>query len=79
MRLLNAQIWRDKHVLKLEDLYGDAIRPYAILSHVWGKHEVSFQDLVAGEYIEKEGFTKIRHTLDQALEDGLDYAWVDTC
>lgn len=27
----------------------------------------------------KKGYIKIRNTCDQALKDGLDYAWVDTC
>lgn len=53
---------------------------YAILSHTWGKDEVSFQDIrdsaKAGTL---GGYRKIRFTCQQALQDGLDYAWVDTC
>ncbi|KAF2168396.1 hypothetical protein M409DRAFT_36388, partial [Zasmidium cellare ATCC 36951] len=53
---------------------------YAILSHTWGNEEVSFQqiqDLEAARRL--RGFEKIRLTCTQALEDGLSYAWVDTC
>ena len=57
-----------------------AEHPYAILSHTWGKEEVSFQDMHNLELArQKAGFWKIDMTCTQALEDGLGYAWVDTC
>lgn len=69
--------------LELEEVIGkDAWidRPYAILSHTWEKDEVSFQDMKNLELArQKQGFRKIRKTCRQAREDGLKWAWVDTC
>ena len=74
MWLLNARTH------KLEHFIGDAIPPYAILSHTWGEEEVSFQDLDGGQNVQtKQGYAKIRYTCDQAILNGLDYAWVDAC
>lgn len=73
MHLLNARTRR------LEYFIGSSIPPYAILSHTWGKDEVSMQDLANPAVYEKEGYTKIAYTCNQAVRDNLDYAWVDTC
>ncbi|KAH7321300.1 HET domain protein [Stachybotrys elegans] len=77
MRLINTTS------LKLESFMGSGenIPPYAILSHTWGDDEVSFQDCAALTFaIQKRyGFTKIRKTCELAYQDGLQYAWVDTC
>lgn len=73
MHLLNARTRR------LEYFIGSNIPKYAILSHTWGKDEVSMQDLASPDVHLREGYTKIAYTCDQALADGLDYAWVDTC
>ncbi len=54
--------------------------PYAILSHTWGEDEVTFQDFLdPKKRSTQRGFEKIRLTCEQALKDGLHYAWVDTC
>lgn len=53
--------------------------PYAILSHTWGRGEVSHKDLIDEKGQEKEGFAKIRFCATQAAADGLQYFWVDTC
>lgn len=57
------------------------VPPYAILSHTWGADddEVTFTDLKEGSGKNKAGFTKIRFCGEQALKDGLQYFWVDTC
>lgn len=53
---------------------------YAILSHTWGEEEVTFDEIRDLESAQKKaGYTKIRYTCTQATQDGLDYAWVDTC
>lgn len=74
MRLLNAGTF------ELEEFIADIPR-YSILSHTWGKDEVSFQDISANldASTSKEGFTKIRYCSAQTLADGLRYCWVDTC
>lgn len=52
---------------------------YAILSHTWEEEEVSFQEIHNLEARRKKGFKKIEYTCHQAIKDGLEYAWVDTC
>lgn len=69
-----------------EDLIGDNIPPYAILSHTWKEgQEVTFDNLKELDSMEdidaqsKEGYQKIRFCSSQAKLHGLDYFWVDTC
>jgi hypothetical protein len=84
MRLLHTT--DDGRLGWTEDLIGDKIPPYAILSHTWkGGQEVTFADLkdldnaVDVDTQRKEGYRKIRFCAQQAKRDGLDYFWVDTC
>jgi hypothetical protein len=73
MRLLNSK------TRELEEFPDNAIPKYAILSHTWGEDEVSFQDRQQGLAYVKAGYTKIKFSCAQAVQDGLDYVWVDTC
>ncbi|KAF2732125.1 HET-domain-containing protein, partial [Polyplosphaeria fusca] len=61
----------------------DPVPAYAILSHTWGKEEVTFQDIEAKggkcKSISKAGWAKIQFCAEQATADGLQYFWVDTC
>jgi hypothetical protein len=60
----------------------DDEQQYAILSHRWGKdtEEVSFSDIHNPEIARrKKGYGKIKQCCEQALRDGYEYAWVDTC
>ncbi|OAX36901.1 HET-domain-containing protein [Rhizopogon vinicolor AM-OR11-026] len=67
----------------------ESVQPYAILSHRWLANpgeEVSFQDLQRREehtfhpdVRRKEGFMKLKGACDRALQDGLNYIWIDTC
>jgi heterokaryon incompatibility protein (HET) len=52
---------------------------YAILSHTWEEEELSFHDMKNIARVNKKGWQKIRQTCQKAAEDGLEYAWVDTC
>ena len=53
---------------------------YAILSHTWKeKEEVSFKEMMDGTGTSKEGYKKIKFCGDQAMRDGIEYFWVDTC
>lgn len=75
MRLLHAVD------LKLKVIY-DNIPPYAILSHTWGKDEVSLQEVEDFDlsFLQtKAGFRKIQACCQKALYDGLEYVWVDSC
>jgi hypothetical protein len=60
---------------------GDAIPPYAILSHNWGADhdEVTLADLDKGTDMTKPGYKKLQFCADQAAKDDLYYFWVDTC
>jgi len=58
------------------------VPPYAILSHTWGKEEVTFRDMQSSDRSgaeAKQGFAKIKGCCEQAVRDGLSWAWVDSC
>jgi hypothetical protein len=65
----------------LEEFLGSNIPNYAILSHTWGDEEVLFAEFKSDlDSVRcKKGFYKIRLSCAQALRDGLDWIWVDTC
>ena len=66
--------------LILTDFRGKRIPPYAILSHRWGDSEILIEDVLDGNYKEKEeGYRKLRFCAEQAAQDGLWYFWIDTC
>jgi len=79
MRLLECGL--NSQFSLTDDLIGDNIHPYAILSHRWGPNteEVSYKDLVDGTGRGKAGYEKLRFCAEQARRDGLGYVWVDTC
>lgn len=61
---------------------------YAILSHVWGQHEQSFQDIQAlrdlcslddGKTPRSCASAKIRACCMYAEADGYEWLWIDTC
>ncbi|KAK3369299.1 heterokaryon incompatibility protein-domain-containing protein, partial [Lasiosphaeria ovina] len=56
-----------------------AIPPYAILSHTWAEEEVSFQDIQQGLAQSRRGFEKVAGACAQAVQDGFEYLWIDTC
>lgn len=68
--------------IKLERANPDALfsTPYAILSHTWGEEEVTFEDMIQqSPPTETRGYIKILKTCELAQEQGISYAWVDTC
>ncbi|KAF2101634.1 hypothetical protein NA57DRAFT_35802 [Rhizodiscina lignyota] len=76
MRLLERKPDGD---LVLREFTSKDVPPYAILSHNWGRDEVSFQEVEAGTGRNKAGWKKINFCAKQANADGLRYIWVDTC
>ncbi|KAI0166070.1 HET-domain-containing protein [Xylariaceae sp. FL1272] len=68
----------DVKTLEMRDFVGEA-PPYAILSHTWDDDEVTFKEMSKGRGRDKKGFRKIQLTCDQAADDGLGWAWIDTC
>jgi hypothetical protein len=77
MRLLNTCTSEGK--LKLEEFGGNKIPLYAILLHVWGENEVTFQDINSAVAEKKVGYDKVRETCSMAAADGFHYVWIDTC
>ncbi|RSL89393.1 hypothetical protein CDV31_015882 [Fusarium ambrosium] len=73
MRLLNSA------TLEIKEFFSNDIPAYAILSHRWLDGEVSLKDMHDGTATTKAGYQKIKRCCDQALKDGLGFAWVDTC
>jgi hypothetical protein len=76
MRLLNTKSKR------LESFYNQPIPEYAILSHRWENEEITFQEineLSERDLQKRKGYWKIEKCCDQAKEENLAYAWVDTC
>ncbi|KAI0839494.1 heterokaryon incompatibility protein-domain-containing protein [Hypoxylon sp. FL0890] len=75
MRLLNA---RTSEIHEFPN--DDETPPYAILSHTWGEEECTFQHVSKPNVaFRRKGYTKIRFCCEQAVRDGLEWAWVDTC
>ena len=73
MRLINT------FTLEFEEFFDSEIPEYAILSHCWGKDEVSFQGFVRGSRRQTAGYQKIADCCRLAKQHSLDWAWVDTC
>lgn len=67
----------------------DSTFPYAILSHTWGNHEVTFQQMealavspnvIASESTQStEGYRKIEGCCNLARTQGFEWVWIDTC
>lgn len=73
MRLINTS------TITLEEFPSDHVPKYAILSHVWGAEEVTFQDMRDGKARKLAGYSKIAGCCTQADLAGWRYVWVDTC
>jgi hypothetical protein len=79
MRLLNASTLLPEWFPARNE-----VPPYAILSHTWGKDEVSYEDMMCRPLASREdkqtsGLLKIIKCAERALGDELDWIWVDTC
>lgn len=76
MRLLNTSTYQ------LESFLGTTKPSYVILSHTWEPEgEILFEDLQLPptQLFSKPGFLKIKNTCTLALQNGYEYAWIDTC
>ncbi|KAE9970523.1 hypothetical protein BLS_004876 [Venturia inaequalis] len=74
--VVGTSAWGDLPILLV-----DKIPPYAILSHIWGpdEDEVVFQDLNdLEEARRKRGFAKVNGCCVRALQDGLQWVWIDS-
>jgi hypothetical protein len=75
MRLLNTE------TLEFAEFFDDDVPAYAILSHTWGREEVTHKDMGGPKEQReaKEGYAKLRGTCDVAVDLGFQWIWVDTC
>jgi hypothetical protein len=73
MRLLHTK------KLELEEFGGRNVPHYAILSHTWGKEEVTVQDIKTNKAMDSEGYKKVRKACSMATADRFEYIWIDTC
>lgn len=79
MRLLKTKInTSGSNALEIQEFDDTNTPKYAILSHRWGKDELTLQD-VEGGITTKIGFKKVQRCCAVAKRDGFDYIWVDTC
>lgn len=72
MRLLNTS------TLVLHSFVQE-IPPYVILSHTWGDGEVIFDDIHQDYAKDMQGYSKIVKCCEQAVNDGYEWVWIDTC
>lgn len=75
MRLVNTS------TLQFREFYGSNKPPYAILLHTWTGEEVSFDEILTptSGTQQKAGFSKIKGCCEMAKEQGVPFAWVDSC
>jgi hypothetical protein len=75
MRLLNAE------TLEFAEFFDDNVPAYAILSHTWGREEVTYKDMGGPKEQRKakEGYAKLKGTCELAVDLGFLWIWVDTC
>lgn len=78
MRLLQIE---GEGKFSLVEYAGRNIPPYAILSHTWGpdSEEVTLEDLRKNTGRDKRGFAKLNLCEQQAISNGLELFWLDTC
>lgn len=71
----------DDSKFSLVERTGNQIPPYAILSHTWleDHEEPSSEDLLGSGGRNKAGYSMLTFCAKEAMKDGLEYFWVDTC
>jgi hypothetical protein len=77
MRLLNA-----KTFTRADFNHESTVPDYAILSHTWGRDEVTFRDLAElsrEQLVSKTAWEKVEKCCTKALKWGLEWVWIDTC
>ena len=52
---------------------------YAILSHTWGREEVTLSDMQAGGAEHLHGYRRIQQACLLARNSGYSRIWIDTC
>ncbi|GAW13471.1 hypothetical protein ANO14919_028570 [Xylariales sp. No.14919] len=73
MRLVNALTYQ------IHEFLDHSVEDYAILSHTWDEEECTLRDMSGPDVELQKGYTKIKFCCEQAIADGLNWVWVDTC
>lgn len=77
MRLINAR------TLEIVEFLSEGQGPpFVILSHTWEDEECTLQQMQASDdisVVRRKGYKKIQSCCEQALKDGFEWAWIDTC
>ena len=73
MRLLNVE------TLCLESFVDRDAPHYVILSHTWGRDEVTFDEMMDGTFRQKNASLKIERCTSIAAQEGYSHVWIDTC
>jgi hypothetical protein len=80
MRLLRTGPYEEGHEkLELIEVFGQDAPKYAILSHTWGRDEVTLDHVLSGTAREHEAYDKVINAIQEAASDGLEYIWIDSC
>jgi hypothetical protein len=74
MRLINVRTFQ------LEEFAENEVVDYVILSHTWGKREVTYHEFLSGAWKHDDTRNrKIIRCCARAVFDGFEYCWIDTC
>ncbi|PQE09258.1 hypothetical protein CJF32_00010700 [Rutstroemia sp. NJR-2017a WRK4] len=83
MSLIRLLQYKPNREIVFREPTSGEVPAYAILSHTLGEEEVVYRDLKKGKdksrTVNKAGWRKIQFCTKQAVVDGLDYFWIDTC
>ncbi|KAE8149992.1 ankyrin repeat-containing domain protein [Aspergillus avenaceus] len=63
----------------IHDFFSREKPEYAVLSHTWENEEMTFQEIVTGRAVDKQGFRKIKDCCARARLENIQYIWIDTC
>ncbi|KAF2664299.1 HET-domain-containing protein [Microthyrium microscopicum] len=58
--------------LRVQEFVDADIPSYAILSHTWGEEE-------SGSFSKRKSFPKLQGACQRAVQDSLEWIWIDTC
>lgn len=79
MRLINTS------TLQIEAFNKNDVPKYAIVSHTWGREEVTWAEMASDSPVprshikHKEGYRKVKAACDMALSQHFEWIWIDTC
>ena len=73
MRLLQTK------TLDLHYFVPSKVPDYVILSHTWEDEEITYQDILKGDFLLQKGYAKLQGACEQASRDGYKFIWIDTC